>query len=88
MSRPPHTLDETDILLLQFCSWYKRKKRKSPSLREISKGIYLSSYAIQKRVRWLNDQGYLKYTPRQRRSIIVLKNFKETANESRWQHFN
>lgn len=56
-----------------FICDYIKQNGYAPSLREISKGIYCSKPVAQRHLCNLIDKGYVKYTPRTARSIVILK---------------
>lgn len=62
---------EKDIF--EFIISFIGKYGYSPSIREITKGVYLAStYSVQRHLVNLSDKGFLKHTPKTPRSIVVL----------------
>lgn len=50
---------------------YQKEKGYSPSVRDISKGCYMSASTAQRHLYKLVELGYLMITPRTPRSIVV-----------------
>lgn len=64
------TKREQDIF--NFIIEYRNKKGYSPSIREIQKGVFLNSpNMIHRYLINIVNKGYLEYTPRIARSIII-----------------
>lgn len=66
-------LTERQTEVLCFIENYIKQHGYSPSLREISKGVFVSKPVAQKHIMNLYDKGYIQITPRTARSIVILK---------------
>lgn len=67
---------EKDIYL--FILDYREKHGYSPSIRDICKGVYISqTRGVLLHIERLIDKGYIDYTPKVARSIVIKK---ESAN--------
>ena len=66
-------LTERQKDVYNFIKDYHFKKGYSPSLREIAQGVYCSKPVAQKHLLALIDKGYITYTPRTARSIVILQ---------------
>ncbi len=57
--------------ILLFIIDYQNKNGFSPSIRDICKGVYLSQPSVVRHIDNLMRKGYITYTPRVARSIVV-----------------
>lgn len=64
---------ETTNTVYNFIVDYRKTHRKSPTVREIAKGCYLSTGSIMRHVDWLEAKGRIEREPNQPRSIVLTK---------------
>lgn len=62
---------DRDKEVLLYILRYQQEKGYSPSVRDISKGCYMSASTAQRHLYKLVELGYLMITPRTPRSIVV-----------------
>ena len=62
---------ERDKEVLLYILQYQQEKGYSPSVRDISKGCYMSVSTAQRHLYKLVELGYLLITPKTPRSIVV-----------------
>lgn len=62
---------ERDQELLDFIKEYQTRHGYSPSLREISRGLYMSVTTAQRHLYKLVELGCISITPRTPRSIVL-----------------
>lgn len=62
---------DRDKEVLLYILQYQKEKGYSPSVRDISKGCYMSASTAQRHLYKLVELGYLMITPRTPRSIVV-----------------
>lgn len=56
-----------------YIVWFKQTNGFSPTLDEMSKSLYTSKSFIRQCVIALDEQGYIQYNNKKRRSIVVLR---------------
>ena len=66
-------LTERQKEIYLFIVDYQREHGYSPSIRDIGKGVYLSHPAVVRYIDILVRKGYITYTPKVARSIVVHK---------------
>ncbi len=67
-------MNDRELEIYTFINSYTNQHGYAPTVREISKGVYLSSNnAICKHLDNLSQKGYLRHTPKTPRSIVILK---------------
>lgn len=64
-------LTERQADAYEFIKYFIKVHGYSPSVREIARGIYVSKPVAQKHLMSLVEKGYVSYTPRTARSIII-----------------
>lgn len=64
-------LTERNKEVLLFIQKYQYEHGYSPSVREISRGLYLSPTTTQRHLYKLVELGYIKITPKTPRSIVL-----------------
>lgn len=64
-------LTERQREIYLFILHYHEMKGYSPSIRDICKGVYLSQPSVMRHIDNLNKKGYIDYTPKVARSIVV-----------------
>ena len=62
---------ERDKEMICFIQQFQYEKGYSPTVREISRGLYISSTNTYRRLYKLVEMGYLKITPNTPRSIVI-----------------
>lgn len=62
---------ERDKEVLLFIQSFQFEKGYSPSVREISKNLYMSTTTVRRRLYKLTELGYVTITPKTPRSIVL-----------------
>ena len=62
---------ERDREMICFIQKFQYEKGYSPTVREISRGLYISTTNTYRRLYKLVEMGYLKITPNTPRSIVI-----------------
>nr|BAR32761.1 hypothetical protein [uncultured Mediterranean phage uvMED] len=69
-------LTDGELKVYKFLVNFRKKHNKSPSFREISKGIGLKSISVIDRYLYiLKEKQYIAKKPYEKRSIVILKDY-------------
>jgi|TARA_R110000787_G_scaffold134368_1_gene246733 repressor LexA len=67
-------INHRELKILQFIKKYISENNKSPTVREISKGVGISSFAgVDKYIYKLKEKQYITKIPYRARTIVLIK---------------